>query len=76
LAAGWFSTHRHGAEVLFDVRLTAIVIGGGMFPPQLWYPWGEGLGPYGLDLGESLLSYSQLRSLPTARAAAWPRQAH
>jgi hypothetical protein len=112
-------THRHGAEVLFDVRLTeetwvgvdgtmrdrltaaarfaspraramwgpwgrplpnfnangwmgahdAIVIGGGMFPPQLWYPWGEGLGPYGLDLGDSVLGYSQLRSLPTSPEA-------
>jgi hypothetical protein len=47
----------------------AIVAGGGLFPPQLWYPWGEGLGPYGLDLGDSLLSYRQLRSLPASPLA-------
>jgi hypothetical protein len=105
--------HRHGPEVLFNVRLTeetwvavdgtmrdrvtangrfasaagratwaaygrpvpnfnvsgwlardAITVGGGAFPPQLWYPWGEALGPYGLDLGDSLFNYRQLRSLP------------
>ena len=106
-------SHRHGPEVLFDVRLTeetwvgldgtmrdrvtasarfasaagaatwaayrrplpnfnasgwlardAITVGGGMFPPQLFYPWGEGLGPSGLDLANSLLTYRQLASLP------------
>lgn len=51
----------------------AIVVGGGMFPPQLWYPWGEGLGPYGLDVGDSLLSYRQLLSLPTSPEAALGR---
>jgi hypothetical protein len=106
--------HRHGPEVLFDVRLTeetwvgddgtmrdrvtasprfataagratwtrygrpvptnfnvsgwlahdAITVGGGRFPPQLYYPWGEGLGPYGLDLGDGLLTYRHLVSLP------------
>jgi hypothetical protein len=110
-------THRHGPEVLFDVRLIeetwvgidatmrdrvtaaarfasprgrtawtawgrpqpnfnswlgrdSIVSGGDRFPPQLWYPWGEGLGPYGLDLGDSLLSYRQLLSLSTKPSAA------
>jgi hypothetical protein len=44
-----------------------------MFPPQLWYPWGEGLGPYGLDLGDSLLSYRQLLSLPATPEAVLAR---
>ncbi len=47
----------------------AITVGGGMFPPQLWYPWGEGVGPSGLDLGDSLLTYRQLLSLPRAPGA-------
>ncbi|MGN6166934.1 MAG: hypothetical protein ACTHQQ_02010 [Solirubrobacteraceae bacterium] len=51
----------------------AIVVGGGRFPPQLWYPWGEGLGPYNLDLGDSLLSYRQLLSLPTTPKAVLDR---
>jgi hypothetical protein len=51
----------------------AIVSRGGRFPPQLWYPWGEGLGPSGLDLGDSLFSYGQLLSLPTRPPAALGR---
>ena len=109
-------THRHGPEVLFDVRLTeetwvgtdgtmrdrvtaaarfataigramwaawsrprpnfnawlgrdALTVGGGVFPPRLWYPAGEGLGPYALDVRDSLFRYRQLLSLPTSATA-------
>lgn len=47
----------------------AMTVGGGMFPPQPWYPWGEGLGPCCADLGDSLFSYRQLLSLPTRPTA-------